>query len=779
MEADAYLMLGNAFHSLGDFRKAINYHNRHLSIVKEIGNKAAEASAYCNLGAAFRNLGDFKKSIDYNNLWLSIAKELGHKIVEGRAYGNLGNCYHSLGDFKKAIDYYKQGLNIAKEVRDKRGEAIGYSHIGRASLLFGDVQKAIDCHLRHLSIAKDLGDKAFEGYAYGNLSSAFARLGDFKKAIDYATQRLSIAREVGDKAREGRAYCNLGCAFYKLSDFQKAIDYFNLSLSIAKEVEDKPLEGLAYGNLGTAFCCLKDFQKAIDYQSLHLSIAKELGDSFTEGQAYNALGLSFECMGLLPEALENYQSSVKLLNSVRGCLQHEDDWKIGFRDECNTEYTGLWRVLLKQGKIVEALFAAEEGRAQALVDLMEFQYGLQASQSVPRGLEQKDVDLLCYTSSRTVFLGINENVIHFWVLSKGKPVCYRKKELGCYTNDGASTIQLLIQGAYKNIGVGDKVRCEDRSMGELRQGYSADGGSAKKLSPPLPSEENPLISLFSIVFEPIADLLQEKELIIVPDGPLWRAPFVAFMNSDSTYLCESFRMRVIPSLISLKLLADCPQEYHTRRGALLVGDPWVAEVTNSKGEKFLEQLPSAKKEVEMIGEILKEKPLIGKDATKDEVLKRLSSVGLVHIAAHGCIETGEIALTPEPKRPSKIPIEEEYVLTIKDVLSVELRAKLVVLSCCHSGRGKIKAEGVVGIARAFMGAGARSVLVSLWAIDDEATLEFMRHFYHYLVEGRSASESLNQAMKCLRESEKYSDVKYWAPFVLIGDDVTLEFGEKE
>ena len=176
---------------------------------------------------------------------------------------------------------------------------------------------------------------------------------------------------------------------------------------------------------------------------------------------------------------------------------------------------------------------------------------------------------------------------------------------------------------------------------------------------------------------------------------------------------------------------------------------------------------------------LRKKPLIGKDATKIEVLKRLSSVALVHIAAHACMKTGEIALTPDPKQRSKIPTEEDYVLTMKDVLSVQLCAKLIVLSCCHSGRGKIKAEGVVGIARAFLGAGARSVLVSLWAIDDVATLEFMRHFYDYLVKGRSASESLNQAMKCLKESDKYKEMKYWALFVLVGDDVTLQFDETE
>ena len=99
------------------------------------------------------------------------------------------------------------------------------------------------------------------------------------------------------------------------------------------------------------------------------------------------------------------------------------------------------------------------------------------------------------------------------------------------------------------------------------------------------------------------------------------------------------------------------------------------------------------------------------------------------------------------------------------------------LNCCNSGRGKIKAEGVVGIARAFLGGGARSVIASLWVIDDETTLAFMRHFYGHLVAGQSASKSLDHAMKRMRESEKFNAVKYWAPFVLIGDDVTLNFGQ--
>ena len=178
----------------------------------------------------------------------------------------------------------------------------------------------------------------------------------------------------------------------------------------------------------------------------------------------------------------------------------------------------------------------------------------------------------------------------------------------------------------------------------------------------------------------------------------------------------------------------------------------------------------------MIGKILNIEHLTGKNATKAEVLSRLSSVALVHIAAHGCAETGEIVLSPNPTQ-SRIPKEQDFLLTMADVLNASLRTKLVVLSCYHSGRGKIKAEGVVGIARAFLGAGARSVIASLWAISDEATLEFMRKFYEHLVKGQSASTSLNQAMKWMRETVDFREVKYWAPFVQIGDDVTLKFDQ--
>ena len=772
-EGDAYGDLGIGFFNLGDFKKVLEYYNGHLSISREVRDKDMEGRACHNLGNAYYHLGNVRKSIEYYNLRLRIAKELGNKYDEASVYGALGSAFYKLGDFKKAIDNFVLNLSTAKESGNKVVNGLMHCNLGNAFFSLGDYKKAKEHHTVDLTISKEMRDRAGEGRAYGNLANDFSKLGDLNMAVKYHKLHLGIAKEIGDKTGEGRAHDNLGTVYHSLNMFKEAMKHHKLALGLAKEVGEKAAEGRATANLGGAFEGLGDVGKAISCYKVFLGIAKEVGDKNMEGYAHQVLGNSLESLGNLSEARECYQSSVRLYNDVRSLLRSKDEWKINFRHKNHFAYNALWRILLKEDKVVEALSAAEEGRAQALSDLMESQYGVPASQSETRRRNTTDFEMLQCIPSTTGFQALDKDTITSWVIVEGRPKVVGRK---VFVHDATAFFRVLIRITHNNIGVGDDVSCEDRSIDVLREEPLLHVKTSLNASTP---QESTLNTLYNIIIKPISNLIQGRELIIVPDGPLWLAPYAAFKDADSKYLCESFRIRLIPSLMSLKMIADCPEEHHCRSGALLVGDPWVAEVTDSKGQKLLEQLKFAKMEAEMIGKILNVAPLIGKKATKAEVLRRMSSVSLVHIAAHGHMETSQIVLTPDPKRATRIPKKEDYFLTMADVLSAQLRARLVVLSCCHSGRGEIKAEGVVGIARAFMGAGARSVLVSLWAIDDEATLEFMRSFYLHLVEGRSASESLNLAMKSLRESDKYSDVKYWAPFVLIGDDVTLEFGAKK
>ncbi|XP_068710292.1 tetratricopeptide repeat protein 28-like isoform X2 [Montipora foliosa] len=736
-------------------------HMQELSVARKEEDRQGEGLAYFNLGRYYQGTADFNQAITNYTEALAIFKEVGFKAGEGKAYGNLGNTYHSLGNFKQAIEYHHQDLSIAKEVGDRAGEEIAYGNLGNAYQSLGNLKQAIEYYHQRLCIAKEVEDRAREGTAYGNLGNAYQSLGNFKQAIEYHHQDLSIAKEVEDRAREGKAYCNLGIAYKSLGNFKQAIEYHHQHLSIAKEVGDMAREGAAYCNLGIAYQSLGNFKQAIEYHHQQLSICKETVDPIGLTIACYHIGLVHEFFGSLSKALNYYRLSIYYFDEVRRLLWSEDAWKISFRDTNGFAYTALWTALLKNGEVDEALSAAEQGRAQALADILKMQYSIdeKSTMKVTISLVMKDLP------TQTVFTALDGNTISFWLLRDNIGINFRQKKI---ENGSAKS---LMKSTFKQINAGTVVRCENRSLDRQWCDFSSSREGVEEAVQSLSFSVHSLQPLYDVLVTPIADLIQGDDLVFVPDGHFCLAPFSA--------MSDSVRIRAIPSLTALKLITMAPDDFQSKNEALLVGDPCLSEVIYGTGEPMYGQLPCAKKEVDIIGELLQTLPLTGKNATKAEVLKRMRSVALIHVAAHGDDGSGEIALAPNPERTSQIPEEEDYMLSLSDVQAVRLQARLVVLSCCHSGQGEVKSEGIVGIARAFLCAGARSVLVSLWAIDDEATFMFMKSFYQHLADRKSASTALHHAMKSLQETKNYSAIKYWAPFVLIGDDVTFEFGELE
>ena len=430
-------------------------------------------------------------------------------------------------------------------------------------------------------------------------------------------------------------------------------------------------------------------------------------------------------------------------------------------------YKGLWRVNLSQGKIVKALLAAEKGCTQALRDLMDTKY-YPGSSSTYRA---SCVSLSCVPLD-TIFMAVSGPCVNFWVFLSNDNIKVRKVHVNNYKHQGELEffIEQLNKTAYKEIGVRDTVTIENPPLQLATEEEVVNDVIRVDVRY---SQSCALKKLHDIIVSPIADLIEGNELTFVPEWPFCLVPYAALQDSNSSYLSDSFRIRVLPSLTTLQLIHDCPADFHMKTGALLVGDPCFKHIIYEGG--LLVQLPGARKEVEMIGRILNVSPLTGEMATKDEVLKRISSVALIHIAAHGKLETGEVILAPNTTRENPQPQEKDYLLTMEDVIEAGLRARLVVLSCYYTARGEVTAEGVVGMARALLGSGARSVVVTLWAIGDEETLEFMSFLYDALAKGKKESEALDHAMKCMREIEKFKEVKHWTPFVLIGDDVNLDF----
>ena len=833
-EGIAYERLGDGHLSLGNFEKGIEFFHLGRSVAKETGKIDLEGTACGKLADAYFCLNDFQNAFEFFRQALGIAKEFVNQYPEAVAYRSLCGAFESVEDYQRGIKFLQQGLTFAIKEGIKRaafwkdfwnalhslanlipnvevaakfenifcydnvfrdlevvaefiqpflgmkeehrgnedleadyGRMLSYFFLGQVYVLFGDYQRGIESSQQGLSIAIETGNKDLEAAFHTILGRAYLALEDIQKASESSKKGLTLGKEIGDEYAQATALFSLGSTHGFLCDFQKRVEFSQQGLSIAKISGDKFVAARAYADLGNAYCSLDDYLKAVETYQEGLILAKETGDKRTQAEIYLNIGCVLVQLDDLSRGEECFNCSMTLLEEMLGLLK-KDEWKVSFRDQYRV-YQHLWRLQVRQGRTIEALSTAERGRAQALADLMKLQYGVKLIQSSPEEQMKRIATLSVQTSSPTIFLAEDEESVNIWVLLESGTWQFVRKEISQALTDWTNK-------SYKQIGVKEPVRCEDRSFGDESDDEEveelSDRGENEKDSASSQDNSDALKILHEVIFTTISQWITNDELIIVPDGSSFLIPYAALVDQQSRYLSERLRIRLAPSLTTLSLLTQCLEEHHSKSGALLVGNPWVQTV-RLEGDKF-QQLPGAAKEVKTIGKMLNIEPLTGTNATKDQVLSKLHSVSLVHIAAHGCAKTGEIILSPNNVNSEKPP-KEDFLLTMADVLNAKLKAKLVVLSCCHSGTGKIRAEGVVGIARAFLGAGARAVVASLWAISDEATMAFMTHFYECLMAGQSASKSLNQTMKWMREFDDFRAVRHWAPFVLIGDDVTMDF----
>ena len=263
--------------------------------------------------------------------------------------------------------------------------------------------------------------------------------------------------------------------------------------------------------------------------------------------------------------------------------------------------------------------------------------------------------------------------------------------------------------------------------------------------------------LYNVLIQPIEQHLSGSRLLIVPEGPLLMVPFAALLDPDGNYLCEKYSLQFTPSL---HILDFCSSKLSAKDlgPALFVGN-------------CLSDLPFEEHEVVECSQYFKASPLVQRTATKKNVVGGVKTASIIHIAAHGSMIRANICVEANDNRlPTSAEDTTSYILISEDVKNCSLKARLVVLSCCHNGCDEISAEDVVGNAFSFLEAGARAVVVALWSIPDEATKEFMVEFYWQILQENSVSVALQQAMITMK-------IKYppnqWAAFQVIGKNVVF------
>ncbi|XP_026076087.1 tetratricopeptide repeat protein 28-like isoform X2 [Carassius auratus] len=360
------------------------------------------------------------------------------------------------------------------------------------------------------------------------------------------------------------------------------------------------------------------------------------------------------------------------------------------------------------------------------------------------------------------------------------------------------------------------------TVSPVKEGSSSLSRRTSALSKP------PLRALYDLLIAPMEGGLmhssgpvgRHRQLVLVLEGELYLIPFALLKGSSSNeYLYERFSLIAVPSIGSLGSTA----KIHPRRtGPVLCngGSSMAAVVGNprlppSVMDRWLwGPMPTAEEEAHMVADLLGCQPLAGPSATKERVMNALTQAECAHFATHISWKLAALVLTPSqdsgsgpaPAAPSAAagggesggksnytipeslhvpddasdaesicdsPPLQEFLLTAADILDLRLPTKLVVLGSYQESDSKVTADGVVGLTRAFLAAGAQCVLVSLWPVPIAASKMFIHAFYSALLNGTKASAALADAMKSVQSSKQFSHPSNWAGFMLIGSDVKL------
>ena len=767
------------FHFAGIYATE-KYIQKELEINKEIVDKQAQAACYENLGAMFLSDRKYAKAEEYLHKAISISMEIGDKHGQATSYGNLGAKFQSDGEYAKARGYHSTALAIMRQIGDKHGQAACYGNLGVVSLSVGEFAEAEECLNKALEIRKEVSGKNEEATSHVIQEDLFQSLGAYSKTEEYLFKKvIAINKKIGYE-RGAAAYLQMyGAVSADIG--AKAEGCLHKAIGTNKEIGVKEGEAVSFEspNVGGS-------AKGKEYlQGLH-EINQDTADEKGEAESYRDQGAHTWFLRQYQRNVPDVLSSV--LERIQNCRKMLDFQ----RTNCQCHITSLSRhvypnrllgsLCCASGKPCEALQVVELGRAKALVKQMLDRYSVKEETALNPSLFVGIENAIKKNSISTfIYISCFGEDIFLWVIKQSKPVVLLQtsfcKGYGS-THNYSSVAAVFVDESLRNVSGLPQSQCEDRSLFSLKAIQPTRKSSQKPNFPSFGKDEcqhseiPTLRQCYELLIAPVRNFLEEPELIVVPDPRFYQVPFAALPDARSKCLSDTFRIRVIPSLTTLQLFQESPAVYHT--GALIIGDPSVGRVFYKGTVEKLCPLPGARKEAEMIGRLLPgSRLLVGEEATKQAVLQSLESASLIHVAAHSDAAKGEIALSPHDSIKG-IPYEQDYLLSVAEISQVRLRAKLVVLSCCQSTCGQIKIDGIVGFARALLGSGARSVLVPLWPLDNKSTEQFMSRFYENLVQGESCSESHHQAMKWMRDNG-FSEMRQWAPFVLIGDNVSFDF----
>jgi tetratricopeptide (TPR) repeat protein len=786
-----------------------------LRIERLRANPSGIGTASVNAASARLKLGDYPVARSLAAEGLAAFSALGDRRGVAYAVGTLAQIDDCLCDVPKALEGYERVRAELESLGDVAGAAVALGNLGLVYDFVGEHRKALQCYDRALKMKEGAGDDVGATITLGNIGLAQIRMGDPEAGIAVLETTIERKEKLGDRIGVAETLATLGATEADLGHFAKAIAHLERAKATLAEAGARAELAIARNDLGNALRESGALDRAAVEHAGAIALAEQIGVVYVAEAARAGLAEDHLEMGDMEKALAEARQAVEALARLGRGLA--DALAAGMREQFVGAFAVGVRAAVARKDAAELARFIERGRAGALLASLAGRDALWSA-VIPEALRREetaararetvaavamragldDNDLAGQRRRRAEFDAARQAVLDVVLriqqqAKSGAAIVYPEPatldEIRSWLSVGEAAVlyAIALDEAYALVVTPKSGRIVP--LGPAKAVLAA--AEALDLSTTDGDAGAPVAALRRAIVDPLRLASDVVRVVVSPEGELSYSPFSLLFEGRDVALVPSattlglFRIGGADRGVGTLALGDPDYSVHVDSAAvnLHTRDSALVRARDRDGEKpdsaqrggslRLAPLPASAAEARAVGDVV----LLGRDATiagLERAIKARPRWAAIHLACHGLVD-------PEAPMLSALALtadaEDNGFLSAMDLFRIHVPADLVVLSACETGRGKIvKGEGIVGLTRAFMFAGAPRVICSLWKVDDEATRALMVKFYERWKPkdgkpGLPTAVALRKAQEFVRNDPahpKWSHPYYWAAWVLWG-----------
>jgi len=807
------------YQTRAEFDTALRYVHLQQIVAERIGDPVGVAASFLNTAVVRTGQEEHEAGIEAAQKALALYESLGMKRGMALAEENLSTLYRAVGDHRRAFECAQKSLHLAEEENHRRGIMVALSEL---AIIYGqqnNPEQALAHLERALSLSQELDDTLITATLRHDEALQYKKLGDYQRALEIYQQLLKQTETFGDKGGAAMVRDQIGRIYAEQGRYEEALRYHREALAGLEATNKKRASVVSLNNISSVYLLQQNYADALSVSQQAIAIARDKARKVDLFVALTNLGYSQLGLNQLADAQQTFSEAVSIVEDLRARAAGGAEERQRFFEAGLGAHHGLLSVLVKQHQPAEALTFAERMKARALLDMLQ-----QGRVSVHKAMTAKEQEEEQRLKSQLTQL----NKLLARITQSDKQDAAQVAEVETHLEKARLSYEAFQNALYAahpelKIQRGEGPIVSAQELAELLPNASSilleyvvtndktylfaitkPVGKAEIQVYELPIKRVELAKqvesfrqqlaardlgfrasaakLFELLLKPAqAQLRGKTNVVIAPDSNLWDLPFQALVNNAGHFVMEDASVSYAPSLTVLREMTKRRVNQaatHAPATLLALGNP-VSGGTTAKGtgqtlrNGNLDPLPEAGEEVKAVARLYgaaRSKVYVGAEAREDRVRSEAGRASILHFTTHGTLNNAAPMysyLTLAEGGPN-----DDGLLEAWELMQLDLKADLAVLSACETARGRIGAgEGVIGFSWAMFIAGVPATVVSQWKVESASTRDLMVNFHRSLISSNkpTKADALRQAALKLMRNPETSHPFYWAGFVLVGD----------